>query len=228
MIECVRIADIMTPANKVIFYDPAMEDECVKFCKNRNIEYLPSLEDPNNRVYFKDKNGYFEEMIIDESLKIDVNLDVFSEQALSKFKKNNVLFVYNYGEFCGVIHFSNYNSDKIKLNIYSMILIYETSLREILNINKIQDKKDRKFEKHFIGELIDDISKNEEIKMKINNKDILREFRNSIMHFHTTIKNKGENSEEFIYREEDFLSFMKNINILMYEIRRVQTYLLIR
>jgi len=140
MIERVRIADIMTPADEVIFYDPAMEDECVKFCKNRNIEYLPSLEDPNNKAYCRSEKGFF-----DDSLKIDVNLDAFSEQALSKFKQNKVLFVYNYGEFCGIIHFSDYNNDKIKVYIYSIILLYETSLRKILRINNVKDLRNMDF-----------------------------------------------------------------------------------
>ncbi|MCA0355174.1 MAG: hypothetical protein LCH85_24535 [Chloroflexi bacterium] len=226
MIERVRIADIMTPADEVIFYDPAMEDECVKFCKNRNIEYLPSLEDPNNKAYCRSEKGFFEEITLDDSLKIDVNLDAFSEQALSKFKQNKVLFVYNYGEFCGIIHFSDYNNDKIKVYIYSIILLYETSLRKILRINNIKDLRGMDFEKHRIGELIDEISKNDKIKMRITNKDILRNFRNSIMHFHTTIKNKGINLDKFIYEENDFIVFTKNVNILMYEIRRVKTYIL--
>lgn len=132
MIERVRIADIMTPADEVIFYDPAMEDEYIKFCTERDIDYLPSLEKPNVEVFRKNGDCRFSSEEIKDSLKIDADVDVFSEQALGKFEDHKVLFVYLHGEFCGVVHFSDYNKDVINIHLYKLLSRYEKALRDLL------------------------------------------------------------------------------------------------
>jgi predicted NACHT family NTPase len=51
MTKLLRIADIET--KEVLFFDAEFREKCFKFCTQRDIEFLPSLDDPSH-IYVRD------------------------------------------------------------------------------------------------------------------------------------------------------------------------------
>ena len=75
------IKDVMT--SEVLFYDEEFEEDCKKYCKERDITYLPSVNDPNNIVYTL-VNDEFEKQTLKESQKIFPEIEIFDKGLLEK------------------------------------------------------------------------------------------------------------------------------------------------
>jgi hypothetical protein len=88
---------IMT--SQVMFYDNSFEAECVTYCKERNITYLPSLE--NFEVCYTLDADKFEDERITDNQKVNVNEDMFDKSVLEKFKVYHILFVFDRNELVG-------------------------------------------------------------------------------------------------------------------------------
>ncbi|XSG74679.1 hypothetical protein ACP8Y2_21150 [Herpetosiphon llansteffanensis] len=249
MIERVRIADIMTPADEVIFYDPAMEEKLRQFCKERAISYLPSSEESDTRCFQYQRNKNSFHLIPIGDLKIDTDVDVFSGQALVQFEDHKVLFVYHHGEFCGVVHFSDYNKDVINIYLYTLISKYEKSIRELLrksslensdmgkffelnkfngrinNYNKPSKRKILASKPHFDQFYIDDLIGLLNHKIEDINLDLdVKELRNSIMHSNETI-NKDQEGGGLIFDINQFSTFFRRVTSLKKDTRKVRTRL---
>jgi len=78
----IKIKDIMT--KDVMYYDSEIDDELKKYCREKDITYLPSLD--LKKVYFLHPE-VFENKEIKKSLKIAPQLYVFDEGLLKQFQR---------------------------------------------------------------------------------------------------------------------------------------------
>jgi len=135
--KSIRIADIQT--SEIKYYDELYEDICFKFCNERNIDCLPSLED-SNTVYVKgEKDKKFKIEEIKENRIVNQFEHIFSPNLLGKFSDNHLLLAHNNSELVGVIHFSDYNKPVVMTYLYSQIASYERILRNHLYVRKFQN-----------------------------------------------------------------------------------------
>jgi hypothetical protein len=117
--------EIMT--SQIVFYDDSFKKECAEYCRERNITYVPSLD--NFNIYYRLADGEFQENRIDESQKFNVDDDIFGNSVVEKFEAHHVLFVFEKNELVGVVHFSDYNRNPVFIYTYSLLLAFEKGLR---------------------------------------------------------------------------------------------------
>jgi len=219
---------IMT--SDVVFYDDSFGADCAKFCQDRNITYLPSLDDFDKCYRFADNK--FQEERIDESQKVSVDDDIFVKSVVEKFEAHQVLFVFEKNELVGVVHFSDYNRNPVFIYIYSLLLEFEKGLRKLLIINGLGNKDMIEFFKdhqknnddfiekfnHFSNlEIEKDMRELEPFQMfylkdlfgLINSKKILKisesvndDIRNIVMHARNPVKHKDFEIAGLIYNFE--------------------------
>ncbi|MEZ4514754.1 MAG: hypothetical protein R3C62_23015 [Chloroflexota bacterium] len=130
MPDFLRIADIAT--TKTLFFDPDFEERCFAFCKQRDIEFLPSLENPSE-IYVRDDSAKsFRVEKIDQQQKIVGYQNAFQPKVLDLFRKNHLLFVYSEDELYGVVHFSDFNKSVVSAYLFEVFFRYERTLRILL------------------------------------------------------------------------------------------------
>lgn len=238
-------AKIMT--SKVIFYDESFKEECVRYCKERNITYVPFLDDFD--ICYKLIGDKFEKERIAESQKVNVDEDVFDKSVFEKFEAHHVLFVFNKNQLAGVVHFSDYNRRPIFIYIYSLLLEFEKGLRELLTYSGVSNKdmieffkkhsKDSYFMeqfKHYSNpEIKNEMKELEPFQMFFlkdliglaNSKKILKisesvnDIRNIVMHAKNPVKHKDYEIAGLIYNFESFEKFFQSIKLLQLELRKV-------
>lgn len=242
-------AEIMT--SQVIFYDEFFKEECIKYCEERKITYLPSLED--FEVCYKLTGDKFEAERIAESHKVNVDNDVFDKSIFEKFKTHNVLFVINKNELAGVVHFCDYNRRPILIYIYSLLLEFEKGLRELLTYCELsnndmieffekspKDSRDKRYHlnqfKHFSKPGIKEEMKEFEpfqmfylrdligltnFKKILNISESVNDIRNIAMHAKNPVKHKDYETAGWIYTFESFNIFFQSIKLLQLELRKV-------
>ena len=130
MTRILRIADIQT--SEVLYFDPEFREKCYEFCKKRNIEFLPSLEDTKQIYVRDDERADFHMRTVDEAQTIDGFRRAFDPTVLEEFRANHLLFVYTDDEFSGVVHFSDFNKSVVSAYLFEVLFQYERMLRVFL------------------------------------------------------------------------------------------------
>lgn len=219
---------IMT--SDVVFYDDSFEAECAKYCQERYITYLPSLDDFDICYRFADSK--FQEERIDERQKVSVDDDIFDKSVVQKFEAHQVLFVFEKNELVGVVHFSDYNRSPVFIYIYSLLLAFEKGLRELLIHNGLGNEDMIEFLPSKIKEEMKELEPFQTFYLKdliklANSKKILRlsesvnDIRNIVMHAKNPVKYKDYEVAGLIYNIESFKNFFKSIKLLQSELRKV-------
>ena len=125
-----RIQDIQT--TNVLFYDPEFRETCYVFCKQRNIDSLPPLDDLS-KIYIRNDSteGFISEQIPQDTIIVG-STNIFHPDVLNIFKKNNLLLVFDEDELSGVVHFSDYNKSIVSTHLFTLFFSYERLLRAFL------------------------------------------------------------------------------------------------
>ena len=127
--------EIMT--SEVLFYLDAFDEDCKKFCKKRNITYLPWRRD--ERFCYELVDDKFKKKRIAKSQKVNVKEYVFQASVVEKFQKHQVLFVYRNSDIAGVVHFCDYNRNPVSVYGYALLLEFEKKLRRLLVSNGLNN-----------------------------------------------------------------------------------------
>lgn len=130
MTRILRIADIQT--SEVLYFDPEFKERCYEFCKKRNIDFLPSLDDATQIYVRDDERTDFRKKTVDATQTIDGFRRAFDLTVLEVFRANPLLFVYTQGEFSGVVHYSDFNKSVVSTYLFEVLFQYERTLRVFL------------------------------------------------------------------------------------------------
>ena len=235
---------IMT--DEVLFYDDSFNEDCKKFCKKRNITYLPSKKDTN--FCYKLLDDTFKKEMIKESQKVDVKDYVFHPSVLEKFRKHQVLFVCRKNGIAGVVHFCDYNRNPVSVYGYALLLEFERKLRKLLVSNGL-DNDDMldfflKHNNRYYLDKAEDFKKAKNACMHelepfqtfclkdlfglLNFKKIYRvpdainnKLRTTIMHSKNVVKHRDYETSHLIYDFSSFRKFFELINLLQLELENV-------
>lgn len=132
----ITFADIQT--SDLLYYDPEFAEESLAFCKERDIDCLPSLDHPQRFYHRKDNRFVHED--VPASRMVIAEEYIFNDTLLKKFQEFGLLFVYSHGELTGVVHYSDYNREEVKLYLFELLSSYERSLRELLKLSGLNDQ----------------------------------------------------------------------------------------
>jgi hypothetical protein len=210
---------IMT--SDVVFYDDSFEAECAKYCQERYITYLPSLEDFDICYRFADRK--FQEERIDESQKVSVDDDIFDKSVIKKFEAHQVLFVFEKNELVGVVHFCDYNRNPVSIYIYSLLLAFEKGVRELLIQNGLHNedmieflhskmKEEMKELEPFQTFYLMNLIKLTNSKKILELSESVNYIRNIIMHAKNPVKHEDYEVAGLIYNIESFKKFFDSFN----------------
>lgn len=130
MIGALQISDIAT--KKILFFDPEFKERCFKFCKKRDIEFLPSLDNPSEIYVREDSSEGFRVETINQDRKVNGFQKAFHPKVLELFRNNHLLFIYSEDELSGVIHFSDFNRSVVSAYLFEVFFQYERVLRIFL------------------------------------------------------------------------------------------------
>ncbi len=124
----------------ILYYDPIFKPECYNFCKERNIDCLPALED-SKKIFIRQAESpdFIEETVTDERM-VDSSLNIFDPGLANKFSTSPLLLVFSNNGLTGVVHFSDYNQPNVSIYLYRIFLAYEKALRTILEIKQLHSK----------------------------------------------------------------------------------------
>lgn len=247
MASKLRISDIQT--EDVLYYDVELKNQCYKFCQRRDIDCLPSQDDPN-LIYIRDDSAdSFDVVPVTESRKIDAYQNAFCRETLEAFERNHVLLVHADGELSGVVHFSDFSGSAISVYLYELFFQYERSLRAYLRVRELHNddmlaffelrlkddrnyqRKIKEFRKHIVEFArerefqrfyLDDLIglANEAGKIVLNN-DVVK-LRNMIMHAHELVDMKDWRTDNLVYDFESFRRFFELALALHADFRKVK------
>ncbi len=131
------IADIQT--TDLLFYDPDYGKQGYEFCRDRDIDCLPSLDDSTCFYRRNDHLKDFEPEKLPDERCIFKNGSIFHSHLLEKLREYHVLFVIKEGELSGVVHFADYNKPIISNWLYTQLATYERNLRQLASLNNLSD-----------------------------------------------------------------------------------------
>lgn len=132
------ISDIQT--STLLYYDCEFAEQCFQFCLQRDIDYLPSIDDPSSAYHLNKSPRGFTEVEIDSAQKVDGQVRIFHPALLDRFAAQPLLFVYDDEYLTGVVHFSDYNRPTVSAYLYQTLFDYETALRELLVLHRFTDQ----------------------------------------------------------------------------------------
>lgn len=124
------IADIQM--TDLIYYDEAYCAECYAFCKERDIDCLPSVDDPDTFFQRNDDSMQFDKQEITGARHLDAATFIFRPDLLARFQTHPLQFVFDHGTLTGVVHFSDYNQDVVSTFLYAQFAKYERELRSLI------------------------------------------------------------------------------------------------
>ncbi|WCL50748.1 hypothetical protein [Leptospira sp. GIMC2001] len=168
---------------KILYYDKKVEEACFDICEKLQIDNMP---DYDNKSYHKLVDNKFKRIAIPDSMKLPIYGRIFEESVFPKFEtnKHNVLFVFDGKILKGIVHFADYNHDKVLKNLQDDILNFELNLRQLLVIEKLsnldlikyfKNKRDSKNTKSSDYSRYDE--KINRFEKTISNRDYLSEFQ---------------------------------------------------
>lgn len=247
MASKLRISDIQT--EDVLYYDEGLRNQCYEFCRQRDIDCLPS-QDNAGQIYIRnDGTGAFEIAPVTEYRKIDGTHGAFRVATFEALERNHVLLVHDNGELCGVVHFSDYSKPAVSMYLYELFYQYERSLRNFLRASglhnddmlayfQLRAKDDRRYQRRIndtqrrIAEFakepefqrfyLDDLIglANEAGKIVLNN-DVVK-LRNMIMHAHELVDMKDWRTDDLVYDFASFQGFFELALVLHSDFRKVK------
>jgi hypothetical protein len=128
--KTLTIADIQT--SDLLYYDPDLKEKCYQFCKDRDIDCLPSVDDPKT-VYLRDDiKRNFQPAPATKDRSVNGETSIFDPDMLERFRQQHLLMVYHGNDLTGVVHFSDYNKPVVSIYLYELFLSYEKTLRNLL------------------------------------------------------------------------------------------------
>ncbi len=136
MVDLIKYASISRIYIKDLrFYQPEKKSECLSFCKNLGISYLP---DVSRKFYYEIVNDDFIKRKLNAEASCNPTDLLFSRATLQKFERNpdNVLFVVENGIIKGVIHIVDYNNEFLFFEFYKLVFHFERNLRRFLVAKK--------------------------------------------------------------------------------------------
>lgn len=131
------ISDIQTTA--LFYYDPAFSGEGYQFCLDRDIDCLPSLDDPQRFYQRDDQNRDFKVEKIPADRRISRTRHLFHPDLLQQFRKFSLLFVIDDDELSGVVHFSDYNKTVVSNYLFTQLANYERNLRRLAVLSDLSE-----------------------------------------------------------------------------------------
>ncbi|MFB6241215.1 MAG: hypothetical protein ABEJ36_00235 [Candidatus Nanosalina sp.] len=226
MEELPTVSQIMT--SDLVYFDPVIESKCEKFCEERNISYLPTLDRQRVQKY---EDGEFKSrgarLVRNQSVEPDKY--IFSRDLFKLFKYHEVVFIAKDSNIVGVIHFSDYNSKKVYSYLYKQIYELEIKLRELIVKNGIHEKyewenheldtEERKrdyLEETRLYELLDAAEKYEEdiqlgIEYENGTGEAVNKLRRQVMHGKQFVENENRNEQPLNFTQESFETFFKRV-----------------
>lgn len=220
------ISDIKT--SSVIFFDNDFTNECLNFCKTREISVLPDIHDHTKCYILNDQDGFEQKSITTNNLTDD-STPIFSDVIIKKFHQSDVLFTKNLsGYISGVIHFCDYNKSIVNSYLYQQFRLLEQSIRDLLvmygknnndllrfmatQTNKKPSSKQKNntqlpFSEFNLSELIL-FARDEEI---INIPYEIKDIRNDVMHMKDLVKRKDFINNDLAYDKSSFFNFFEQI-----------------
>ena len=249
-----KIGDFMI--SDLVFYDVEEKDNCLKLCNSLGISSMPNLD---RKSYCSIEGGKFKnQKLVSEQHFRTYDL-LFDKKTVQKFKlsEHNVLFVLNeYDEIVGVIHFSDYNSDKMYLHFYKYMMLFEKNLRKFLKsrghrnahfIDYIKEKLPKQYNVYFpkdypekcvkmdkrIQKLDDfeafnlsDVMNFANAKEKTGIKDEVKDIRNWAAHFSSAVGFESDIDGKILYKIEDLESFIINLDAFCSAYKTIEMKLL--
>lgn len=249
MERILRISDIVT--TEVLFYDVEFVEKCYEFCKLRDIQILPSLED-QTKIYIRDDNSKnFIEDEICEDWKVESFTNAFNPIILDAFKKNSILFIYTGTEFTGVLHFSDFNKSIVSEYLFQELFQYERMLRIYLLKSGFCNYDIFAYLKKQLGtsnEKNCDAKIKKDFQYKFANKEKLpplqsfylkdligfanalgenlyvevNKLRNAVMHAHELVDKENWNEENFIFDSKSFEEFFTYVLMLHRDYKKIK------
>ncbi len=247
--KVITFSDIQT--SDLNYFEPNQVGDCYKFCEDRDIDYLPVLDDQDS-IYFRDiSSKTFQRQIITEDRKVNGSINIFENQMLQRFTDNYLLLVYSGATLTGVVHYSDYNKPVVSIYLFELFLAYERSLRTLLVIkglensdmvayfetkkhiqhyedriqeyykNKIKHEKLQPFECFYLKELIALINHNKYIALKGD----VSNLRNKVAHAREFVNMKDSRTDDLIYDLNTFKDFFTGVDILHKQYAQVSDYL---
>lgn len=136
-INRICFADIQT--SDLLYYDPSLEQEFHKFCQDRQIDCLPSLDDPKKYYRRNDEvnKKRFRKNTVSQSQRVEGSEYIFDPTLFQRFKTKPIQFVYATNELTGVVHFSDYNKPIVHEYLFSILISYERALRRLLKLHRL-------------------------------------------------------------------------------------------
>ena len=239
--KTLRISDIQT--DDILFFDPSYRQECYSFCEQRDIDCLPSLDDPSQVYVRRDQGKDFIAENIGPKRKIDGRQHAFRPEVLAAFRDNRLLFVYTDNELTGVVHFSDFNRQAVSVYLYEMLFQYERLLRTFLHRSGLNnddmiaffkanpsygdlkrkyggagDVTKPPFEPFYLRQLIGLVNWTNEVKLNIE----VNQVRNMTMHAHGFVDVDDWAKGDQIYQFEPFEKVFGQVLLLHADYRKVK------
>lgn len=138
MTRKLTIGDIHT--TDIVYYDPQYAQECLDFCQKRDIDLLPSIDDPHTvHILDSDQLG-FNETAVDSARIVHPADNIFSPALLEKFRDYHLLLVHENDELVGVVHFADYSKPAVSVYLFEILFEYEKTLRALLEKRSFTDE----------------------------------------------------------------------------------------
>lgn len=131
MIQPARLTIREIQTSELLYYDPAYGRAGYEFCQNRDIDCLPSLDNPFLFYRRNDETQDFEAEELVEGRCISAHQSIFYPQLLERLRTYHILFVIDDDELCGVVHFADYNKQVVSNFLYTCLANYERNLRQL-------------------------------------------------------------------------------------------------
>jgi len=136
-IRFLTFSDIQT--RDLLYYDPSLQELCYSFCSTRDIDCLPSLEDPKKIYVRNDADQSFNEESVESERVVSGSLNIFEPNVINLFTRHSLLLVMTDNTFTGMVHFSDYNKTIVSTHLYELFQDYEISLRKVLTKKKMKN-----------------------------------------------------------------------------------------
>ena len=241
--KTLRVADIET--SELLYYDKVHEESCYQFCEKRDIDYLPSVDDPSKFYQREDSvRGFVKTDMLSEHC-VDGNLNIFHPDLLKAFERSPLLFVFTHKELTGIAHYSDYGRKPVSLYLYDLLFEYERDLRELLDAKGItnqqmcdffqqtgQKRKTRDcrknlakmsrlppFQSFYLIDLIGLLEHHEIMNLDID----VNKLRNQIMHAHELVDQIDYHADDYRYNFDSFKTFFNRVQSLLGDMKRVKS-----
>lgn len=131
------LADIQT--TDLLYFDPAFAAQAAAFCAARDIDCLPSLDNPSRFYRLNRAAQRFEPRPLTGARCVAAGQVLFQPALLERFRRHAVLFVFEHGALTGVVHFSDYNRPVVSDHLYTRLSAYERALRTLAQRSGLGD-----------------------------------------------------------------------------------------